>query len=146
MLMNVSQGLEGLKAFLVYLLDFKKQSFMKVILMCLVLGASLIWHPACPTAQGTDSYLHTLIILASTCIDSKVAYTCAQLFFYLLLYAHCLGIRQYLTLAAYNWGESWCRGKIMSQRANKLQTPFLANSIYCSDPILKMSKTAARHE
>ena len=38
------------------------------------------------------------------------------------------------------------RGKIMSQRANKLQRPFLANSIYCSDPISKMSKTAARHE
>ena len=32
------------------------------------------------------------------------------------------------------------RGKIMSQRANKLQRPFLANSIYCSDPISKMSK------
>ena len=38
------------------------------------------------------------------------------------------------------------RGKIMSQRASKLQRPFLANSIYCSDPISKMSKTAARHE
>ena len=42
--------------------------------------------------------------------------------------------------------ESKVRGKIMSQRANKLQRPFLANSIYCSDPISKMSKTAARHE
>ena len=39
-----------------------------------------------------------------------------------------------------------CRGEIMSQRANKLQRPFLANSIYCSDPLSKMSKTAARYE
>ena len=43
-------------------------------------------------------------------------------------------------------GNVYGRGKIMSQRANELQRPFLANSIYCSDPISKMSKTAARHE
>jgi len=41
---------------------------------------------------------------------------------------------------------AWCpdRGKVMSQGANTLQRPFLANSIYCSDPISKMLKTAAR--
>jgi len=31
------------------------------------------------------------------------------------------------------------RGKVMSQEANKLQMPFLANSIYSRDPISKMS-------
>ena len=36
------------------------------------------------------------------------------------------------------------RGKVKSQGANKLQRPFLANSIYCSDPISKMLKTATR--
>ncbi len=35
---------------------------------------------------------------------------------------------------------SWLvRGKVMSQEANKLQMPFLANSIYSRDPISKMS-------
>ena len=33
----------------------------------------------------------------------------------------------------------WARGKVMSQGANKLQRPFLANSIYSRDPISKMS-------
>ena len=46
----------------------------------------------------------------------------------------------------YNSTIVYRRGKIMSQRANKLQRPFLANSIFCSEPISKMSKTAARHE
>ena len=36
-----------------------------------------------------------------------------------------------------------CRGKIMSQRAKKLQRPFLANSIYCSDPISKMLENSS---
>ena len=42
--------------------------------------------------------------------------------------------------------EFWTRGKIMSQRANKLQRPFLANSIYDINPTPKISTTAARHE
>ena len=36
------------------------------------------------------------------------------------------------------WAPS-SRGKVMSQGANKLQTPFLANSIYSRNPISKMS-------
>ena len=85
--------------------------------MCLVLGASLIWHPACPTAQGTDSYLHTLIILASTCTDSKVLCTCAQLFFYLLLsliILACTG--NILHWLAITGGESWCKKSHYAQQ------------------------------
>ena len=34
---------------------------------------------------------------------------------------------------------SMCRGKVISHRANKLQMPFLANSIYSSDRFLERS-------
>ena len=36
------------------------------------------------------------------------------------------------------------RGKVMSQEANKLQSPFMPISIYSRGPISKMSKTVAR--
>ena len=38
------------------------------------------------------------------------------------------------------------RGKVMSQGANKLQTPFLANSIYSRNPISKMSINSCENQ
>ena len=45
-------------------------------------------------------------------------------------------------------GERWhgSRGKVMSQRVNKLQRPFLANSIYSRDPISKMSINSCENQ
>ena len=41
---------------------------------------------------------------------------------------------------------SWSRGKVMSQGANKLHRPFLANSIYSSDPISQMSINSCENQ
>ena len=38
------------------------------------------------------------------------------------------------------------RGKVMSQGANKLQRPFLANSIYSRDPLSKMSINSCENQ
>ena len=49
----------------------------------------------------------------------------------------------FFILYPFSYSPAASRGKIKSQGANKLQRPFLANSIYCSDPISNMLKTAA---
>ena len=38
------------------------------------------------------------------------------------------------------------RGKVMSRGANKLQRPFLANSIYSRNPISKMSINSCENQ
>ena len=61
-----------------------------------------------------------------------------------------LGVLQVLNAAIYGgwgWGElrGGCRGKVISQGANKLQRPYLSNSIYSiSETISKIIKIAAR--
>ena len=56
-------------------------------------------------------------------------------------YLRCVGTAQ--STNPWIW-EQLPRGKMMSQRANKLHRPFLANSIYCSDPISKLSKNCSK--
>ena len=43
-------------------------------------------------------------------------------------------------------GPPGSRGKVMSQGTNKLQRPFLANSIYSRNPISKMSINSCENQ